>query len=96
MQLFNTELLYAYQRKDPRFKKVNAWVQDISIRHWKTSAELKNDYRSASIINSERVVFNFHGNEYRIVTLINYQSGRMFILWVGTHKEYDAIDVEKL
>jgi len=51
---------------------------------------------SASIINSERAVFNICGNKYRLVVRINYESGTIFIRFVGTHAEYDKIDVEAI
>jgi mRNA interferase HigB len=63
---------------------------------WKNSAELKQQYRSASIVSSERVVFNIKGNEYRLVVAINYHYQVLLIIWLGTHKEYDKIDVEKV
>lgn len=47
-------------------------------------------------MSSERVVFNIKGNEYRLVVAINYQFQIALILWIGTHKEYDRIDVEKV
>ena len=63
---------------------------------WKSSAELKAQYGSASVVSSERVVFNIKGNDYRLVVAINYYYQVLLIIWVGTHKEYDQIDVGKV
>ena len=63
---------------------------------WKSLAELKAQYGSASIVSSERVVFNIKGNDYRLVVAINYHYQVLLIIWVGTHKEYDQIDVGKV
>ena len=69
------------------------WYSVASKAHWKNSAEIKRDIVSASIINSTRVVFNIKGNDYRLVVSINYQKQSIFIKWLGTHAEYDKIDV---
>ncbi len=53
-------------------------------------------YSSASIVSSERVVFNIKGNDYRLVVAINYHYQVLLIKWLGTHKEYDEIDVGKV
>ena len=39
-----------------------------------------------------RVVFNIKGNHYRLVVRIHYNTGIVFIRFVGTHAEYDRID----
>lgn len=53
-------------------------------------------YASASIIGAERVVFNIKGNEYRLVAAVDYRRAIVFIKWIGTHKEYDNIDVRTI
>jgi len=50
-------------------------------------AELKAQFRSASIVSSERVVFNIKGNDYRLAVAINYHYQILLIIWLGTHKE---------
>jgi len=50
-------------------------------------------FGNASVISSERVVFNIKGNEYRLVVAIDYDHSVVLILWIGTHREYDQIDV---
>ncbi len=57
---------------------------------------MKEKYLTASIINAERVVFNICGNKYRMVVRINFASGAVFVRFIGTHREYDKIDVETI
>jgi mRNA interferase HigB len=76
--------------------QLDAWYAEAEKAAWKNPAELKQQYRSASIVSSERVVFNIKGNEYRLVVAINYHYQVLLIIWLGTHKEYDKIDVEKV
>jgi mRNA interferase HigB len=75
---------------------LDAWYAEAARATWKNSAELKQQYRSASIVSSERVVFNIKGNEYRLVVAINFAHQVLLILWLGTHEEYDKIDVKKV
>jgi mRNA interferase HigB len=75
---------------------LDAWYAEAARATWKNSAELKQQYRSASIVSSERVAFNIKGNEYRLVVAISYPHQVLLIVWLGTHKEYDKIDVKKV
>ena len=92
---------FVRNRVDKKLQKMvkdhlDAWYAETAKAAWKNSAELKAQYRSASIVSSERVVFNIKGNEYRLIVAINYHYQVLLILWVGTHKEYDQIDVGKV
>jgi len=71
-----------------------AWHDEVKHADWKNSADLKAQFGTASILGNNRVVFNIHGNKYRLVVMINYQFGIVYIRFVGTHKEYDKIDVK--
>lgn len=53
---------------------------------------MKRDIGAASIVGNNRVVFNIKGNDYRLVTAINYRRQIVFIKWIGTHRDYDKID----
>jgi mRNA interferase HigB len=75
---------------------LDSWYAEADKAAWKTSAELKAQYSSASIISAERVVFNIKGNDYRLVVAINYSFGILLIRWLGTHAEYDKIDVKEV
>lgn len=58
-----------------------------------SSSAVKAHFRSASVLQGNRVVFNVAGNQYRLVVKINYPYRVMYIRFIGTHTEYDAIDV---
>ncbi|MDX2247518.1 MAG: type II toxin-antitoxin system HigB family toxin [Bacteroidia bacterium] len=75
---------------------LKAWYDEVIHSEWTNSNELKTTYKSASIINSKRVVFNIKGNDYRLVVDIEYRLKIIFIVWVGTHGEYDKIDVKAI
>jgi len=71
-----------------------AWIDEAKKANWSSPAEIKAQYRSASILKSRRVVFNIKGNDYRIVTAVAYRYGAVYIKFVGTHRQYDAIDAD--
>lgn len=77
-------------------QSLKSWIQEAESAVWKNSAQLKLKYRNASIINSKRVVFNIKGNDYRLVVDIEYRLKIIFTVWVGTHSQYDKIDVKTI
>jgi mRNA interferase HigB len=76
--------------------QLDSWFAVVSRAAWKNPAELKEQFRSASIVSGERVVFNIKGNELRLVVAVDYGHGIVLILWLGTHREYDQIDVTQV
>ncbi|HEX9652562.1 MAG TPA: type II toxin-antitoxin system HigB family toxin [bacterium] len=75
---------------------LQAWYHDAKKADWKTPAQIKNVYRSASFVGKNRVVFNIKGNRYRLVVAVDYHSRIIFIRFIGTHSEYDKIDAETI
>ncbi len=71
---------------------LDAWFHEAKQAEWKEPAEVKQHYGNASIVGGDRVVFNIKGNDYRLVTAIDYRRGIVFIKWLGSHKEYEKID----
>ncbi len=75
---------------------MKAWFREAQHADWKSPADVKAAFRSASIVGNERVVFNIAGNKYRLVVRVSYPYHIIYIRFVGTHREYDAIDVTKV
>ena len=71
-----------------------AWYREAEAADWASPAEVKAQYRNASFVGGNRVVFNIKGNDYRLLVKINYPYRVVYIRFVGTHAEYDEIDVE--
>ena len=72
---------------------LSAWYSDTMKATWNSPNDIKSVYRNASFVANNRVVFNIGGNKYRLVAAINYDFGIVFIKFVGTHRQYDRIDV---
>jgi mRNA interferase HigB len=77
-------------------RPLEAWYAKARKAEWTTSAEVKRDYARASIVDAERIVFNIGGNKYRLVVKVWFKGQAIYIKFVGTHDEYDQIDVTKL
>ena len=75
---------------------LRAWYHDVKTADWKNSNELKQQYKNASIVGDGRVVFNIKGNSYRLVVAIDFEFQVIFIRFIGTHKEYDKINVKTI
>ena len=75
---------------------INAWFDETRRAKWSSANELKKLYRTASIVNSERVVFNIKGNDYRLVASIDFEKSIVWIKWIGAHRDYDRIDVSRV
>jgi len=73
-----------------------AWYREAEQADWDTPAKVKQKYGTASIVSHNRVVFNIKGNDYRLVVRINYPYRVVYIRFVGTHAEYDEIDVKEV
>jgi Uncharacterized protein conserved in bacteria len=77
-------------------KSLQAWYADVKKAKWESPADIKKIYSSASIITNNRVVFNIKGNKYRLVIAINYEHSIVYIRFIGSHKEYNLIDVSTI
>jgi mRNA interferase HigB len=75
---------------------LQVWHSTVGGADWATPADVKATYRDASILKESRVVFNISGNRYRLVARINYPYRVVYVRFVGTHEEYDAIDAETI
>ncbi len=73
---------------------LKAWVDEVKQADWNQPADIKAKYRSVSILKNRRVVFNIKGNDYRLVVSVAYRFGAVYIKFLGTRAQYDAIDAE--
>lgn len=75
---------------------LKAWHDEALRATWKKPIDIKAQYRNASILKNRRVVFNVKGNEFRLVVAVAYRIGVVYVKFVGTHAQYDAIDAESV
>lgn len=75
---------------------LDAWFHEAKKARWKSTAEVKRSYATASVVTGERIMFNIKGNTYRLVVAVDFERGIVWIKWLGTHKDYDRIDVTEV
>ena len=73
---------------------LDAWFGEVKTARWSSAADVKRSYATASIVTADRIVFNIKGNDYRLVVATDFDKGIVWIKWIGTHKDYDRIDVK--
>ena len=76
--------------------QLKTWYREASKAFWTSPANIKSEYPKASILKSGRVVFNICSNKYRLIVQINYLRQWVFIRFIGTHKDYDNINADKI
>ena len=97
MRVIAVKTLKQYWQHYPLAKQaLLAWYEEAGDAKWNSPQELKKQYRNASVISDKRVVFNIHGNSYRLIVDIEYKLKIVFIVWFGTHDEYDDIDAKNV
>ena len=75
-------------------KPLRLWIHDCKAATWKSVAEVKAYARSADYVGNQRWVFNVGGNKYRLVVALCFKTGYALVKFIGTHTEYDRIDVK--
>lgn len=54
-------------------------------------SDIRRSYATASIISADRVVF-----DHRLVVAVDLEKSIAWIKWIGTHRDYDKIDVREV
>ncbi len=93
MRVISKKILREFWERHADVKRpLQAWLEDTERAEWKTPRDIQKRYGDDTILPDNRAVFNIKGNKYRIVAKIHYNTGIVYIRFVGTHVEYDRID----
>lgn len=94
MRIIAKRSLREFWTRHPNAKgPLEAWHQEVARADRDSPSALKLQFRSASVLRDKRVVFNIAGNQYRLVVKINYPYRIVYVRFIGTHKDYDTVDV---
>ena len=97
MRIISLSTLREFWEKYPDAKTpLRAWYALASRAAWKTPGDIKAAYRNASFTANNRVAFNIKGNDYRLVVAVHYDRGMMYVRFIGTHSQYDRINLETI
>jgi len=100
MRIIALSTLKAFWEDQPEYADAKdqtlAWYRHALKADWATPADVKEDFRNASILKDGRAVFNIAGNKYRLIVWINYTYKVIYIRFIGTHGQYDKIDAQTI
>ena len=72
------------------------WYDIAEKAEWKSLSDIKVDFPATDYVGNQHYVFNIKGNKYRLIVVVKFTIGHIFIRFVGTHSEYDKIDVSTI
>ncbi len=72
-------------------KPLTNWMTLVRLAQWKKPQDIKNAIRSVDFLSGNRVIFNIGGNKHRLVAVVVYAAGRIYVRWIGTHAEYSRM-----
>ena len=81
-----------YQKYNEAEVPLENWFKTAKRAKWRCFADIKKDFNSVDSIGNQRYIFNIKGNDYRLVVVIQFVHGYIYIRFVGTHADYDKID----
>ena len=97
VRIISVKALKIFWEKEHQAEQaLRSWYDEAEKANWKTPQELKQQYLNASVLNEKRVIFNIHSNKYRLIVDIEYRLQILFVVWIGTHAEYNRIDAKKI
>ncbi len=77
-------------------QQLKSWFKEAESANWENTHDIKASYPSTSFLEDNRVCFNIKGNKYRLIVKIDYNFKIAWVRFIGTHKEYDKIDANKI
>lgn len=92
MKVVGRDKLAAFCKKHADARTwIEAWLAEAAVAQWKSPAEIKARYSSASLLAepNSTVIFNVKGNSYRLEVIVAYRTSVVSVQWIGTHAEYD-------
>ena len=93
MRIFSKGTLVEYYTEHPQARQpLEDWYVITKKAVWQNINDIRNDFNTVDYVGNDRYVFNIKGNDYRLIVVIRFSKGRVFIRFIGTHAEYDKIE----
>ena len=93
MRIFTEQTIKQFAEQHPdSLVALQVWVSVVKSSRWSCFADVKKDFNSVDAVGNQHYVFDIMGNHYRIVAVIKFTIGFVYIRFIGSHKEYDKID----
>ena len=97
MRIFTEQAIKEYSEMVPESKvALQDWVSKGKKSKWSCFADIKKTFNSVDNVGNQHYVFNIKGNNYRLVVVIKFVIGFVYVRFIGTHSEYDKIDCRNI
>jgi mRNA interferase HigB len=97
VRIIARKTLKDFWKKNPTAQQpLKSWFAEVEEADWTRMADIKEQYAHVSIIDNERVVFNIGGNKFRLVVKLWFSGRCVWIKFIGTHAEYNSVNVRTL
>lgn len=97
MRIFMEQALKEFAERNPSSKTaLQVWCKVVRKSEWRSLSDIKDTFNSVDYVGNQRFVFNIKGNEYRLVAVVKFSIGFVYIRFIGTHKDYDKIDCKSI
>ncbi len=91
MHIISISRIKKFYEKYPDAKPaLQSWSKHTKLAQWQNLAEVRQTSNNSTDQIRNLTVFNIKGNQYRLITYIDYQSKKIFIRNFMTHSEYDS------
>lgn len=97
MRIFTEKALKEYSEANPSAKTaLQVWSKIVKKSDWGNFADVRKTFNSVDYVGDQRYVFNIKGNEFRLVAVIKFTIGYVYVRFFGTHKEYEKINCKEV
>ncbi len=97
MRIFTEQAIKEYSERVPESKvALQDWVSKVKRSKWSCFADMKKTFNSVDNVGNQHYVFNIKGNNYRLIVVVKFVIGFVYIRFIGTHSEYDKIDCRNI
>ena len=97
MRIFTEQAMKEFAERNPSSKTaLQVWCKVVRKSEWRSLSDIKDTFNSVDYLGNQRFVFNIKGDEYRLVAVVKFSIGFVYIRFIGTHKDYDKIDCKSI
>lgn len=92
MHIITDTAIKEYYRKHADSENaLKSFMHEVKRTQWRSLADIKKSYNSVDYLGNDRYCFNIKGNHYRLIALILFPIGKVYIRFIGTHAEYNKL-----
>lgn len=97
MRIFSEQAMKEFAERNPSSKTaLQVWCKVVRKSEWRSLSDIKDTFNSVDYVGNQRFVFNIKGDEYRLVAIVKFSIGFVYIRFIGTHNDYDKIDCKSI